>query len=348
MDGLELIQIAKSFDTTQVLQDISFEVKEGEIVAVLGPSGCGKSTLLRIIAGLETPDLGEVKWKGISQNAIPAFKRGFGLMFQDYMLFPHKNVFSNVAFGLEMLNWDKAKIQNRVDELLTFIGLQDYRARDINTLSGGEQQRVALARSLAPSPRLLMLDEPISSLDRTLRERLLHEIKDILVRIRQTALYVTHDQEEALSLADRVVVFNMGKIARIGTPEEIYTQPASRFVAQFLGFQNIFYGEIQENSIKTPFGTFPIPRSNEKTMATFLLRPDKMRLSGMAEVTGKNLSHIQGIVKKRSFRGSFCRIVLDIEGNELTFDFQSNLTLPDAGNTFCLSFNPGEAIQILS
>ena len=174
---------------------------------------------------------------------------------------------------------------------------------DINSLSGGEQQRVALARSLAPNPRLLMLDEPISSLDRTLRERLLYEIKDILVRMHQTALYVTHDQEEALSLADRIVVLNMGEIAQIGTPEEIYSQPKSKFVAQFLGFQNIFSGEIQENLIKTPFGTFPIPRPTAKTMTAFLIRPDKMRLSDSPKVTGKSLCSFRGIVKRTIFPG---------------------------------------------
>jgi ABC-type Fe3+/spermidine/putrescine transport system ATPase subunit len=348
MDGLKLRQISKSFSSTQVLNDISFEVYEGEIVAVLGPSGCGKSTLLRIIAGLETPDQGEVSWKGILQNPIPAYKRGFGLMFQDYMLFPHKNVHTNIAFGLAMIKWDKAKINKRVSEMLTFVGLPDYGPRDINTLSGGEQQRVALARSLAPSPRLLMLDEPISSLDRTLRERLLFEIKDILVQIHQTALYVTHDQEEALSLADRVVVLEKGEIAQIGTPEEIYTHPTSPFVAQFLGFQNIFSGEIYQNTIKTPFGAFPIQRTIDRKKITFLLRPDKMRVSDSQKGKGQNLSSIRGNLKKRSFRGSLCRIVLVVEGNELTFDFQSNQVMTEEGSALCLYFNSDEAIQILS
>jgi ABC-type Fe3+/spermidine/putrescine transport system ATPase subunit len=361
-NGLHINNIHKTFGAIEALKGISFKVAEGEIVAVLGPSGCGKSTLLGIIAGLVLPDQGEVFWNGTSQAGIPTHKRGFGLMFQDYMLFPHKNVHTNVAFGLEMLRWEKPKIEQRTAKVLEFVGLAGYGPREINTLSGGEQQRVALARSLAPSPRLLMLDEPISSLDRTLRERLLFELRGILQRIKQTAIYVTHDQEEAFALANRVVVMDQGQIAQIGTPEEIYTQPASEFVARFLGFKNILKGIIQDSSVRIPIGDFPIlqlppcPTTGGpgERQVTILLRPDKMVISeqqidqGRDKRCASGSSSLNGIVKERSFRGSLCYVILEVNDLSLTFEFQSGSAIPQLGRGLTLYFNPVDAIQILA
>ena len=258
MKGLQVKNILKSFETTQVLHNVSFDVKVGDIVAVLGPSGCGKSTLLSIIAGIEKPDHGEILWNRKSLNNIPPHERNFGLMFQDYMLFPHKNVAGNVAFGLEMLGWGKEKVNERVSEVLNFVGIPNYSSRRISTLSGGEQQRTALARSLAPSPYLLLLDEPISSLDRTLRERLLNDLPEIFKILNQTAVYVTHDQEEAFALADEIVVMNEGHVIQVGTPEDIYTNPKTKFIARFLGFRNIFTATITDNKIQSPIGSIPI------------------------------------------------------------------------------------------
>jgi len=317
----------------------------------LGPSGCGKSTLLSIIAGLENPDQGSVFWNGNSINGIPTHKRGFGLMFQDYMLFPHKNVYANVAFGLEMLKWNKAEIDTRVKEILGFVGLPDYGMRDITTLSGGELQRIALARSLAPNPLLLMLDEPISSLDRSLRERLLNELGEILRGINQTAIYVTHDQEEAFAIADHVVVMNEGQISQIGTPEDIYTTPQSEFVARFLGFRNIFNGVVRDNQITFPFGDFRLDEifSHQKEKLSdqenlkFLLRPDSMHFTK----GGNRINSIEVIIRERSFRGNFCRVVSNFRGVSLIFDFLSASTIPMPGENLALYFNPGEAIQVL-
>jgi ABC-type Fe3+/spermidine/putrescine transport system ATPase subunit len=348
MTSLTINNIHKTYSGTHALRGVSFSVTQGEIVAILGPSGCGKSTLLSIIAGLEIPDHGEILWDGISLNHVPTYKRGFGLMFQDYMLFPHKNVHANVAFGLEMLKWDKTKIDQHVDRVLGFVGLSDFGSRDINTLSGGEQQRIALARSLAPNPRLLMLDEPFSSLDRTLRERLLVELRDILGKMNQTALYVTHDQEEAFSLADRVVVMNQGQVIQIGSPEGIYKNPASEFVAQFLGFKNIFKGIFHGNSIRIPIGEFSLPDSHqlfkpstgEDGSVRVLFRPDAVQISKVG-------SHqISGIIKERSFRGSLSRVVVDINGLELTFEFHTSVHLPKPSEKITLHFNPKDAIQI--
>ncbi|MFC1996874.1 ABC transporter ATP-binding protein [Chloroflexota bacterium] len=353
MNGLTILNIHKYFGNTQALHGVSFSVGMGEIVALLGPSGCGKSTLLSIIAGLDDPDLGKITWNGESLIGLPPHKRGFGLMFQDYLLFPHKNVGANIAFGLEMTHWSPEKIEARIKEVLDFINLLGYEHRDVNTLSGGEQQRVALARSLAPQPRLLMLDEPLGALDRALRERLLDELSGILRLSKQTALYVTHDQEEAFTLADRVVVMNQGSVAQIGTPQEIYRQPASEYVARFLGLGNILIGYYQDGWLKTEVGEFDVRDSGQWRVAndlltngqkelSILLRPDAMRLDG----TGTH--HILGINLKTMFRGNLCRVIVQIDGKTLNFEFPSKASLPENGKSIKLSFYPSEAIQILS
>lgn len=339
MTGLKIANIHKSFGETPALNGVSFDVARGEIVALLGPSGCGKSTLLSIIAGLEPPDSGKISWDGQSLENAATHKRSFGLMFQDYALFPHKNVGANVAFGLEMAKWSQEEINVRVSETLDLVGLAGYAQRDVSTLSGGEQQRVALARSLAPHPRLLMLDEPLGSLDRALRERLLIELGGILRSTQQTAIYVTHDQEEAFTLADRIVVMNQGQIAQIGTPQEIYQHPVSEFVARFLGFSNIMPGEYRDGWLQTEIGNFEIDEINiQKNLKSnhlvLLLRPDAMQLDG------SSVYQIEGIVRERAFRGSLSRVKVEIEGTALTFEFPSATPLPKTGELIELSFNP--------
>ncbi len=352
MKGLQVANVSKSYQTTQALRDVSFDVQVGDIVAVLGPSGCGKSTLLSIIAGLEIPDRGEILWNGKSQNNIPPHERNFGLMFQDYMLFPHKNVSNNVAFGLEMRGWEKEKVNERVSEVLEFVGIPNYGFRRISTLSGGEQQRTALARSLAPSPRLLLLDEPISSLDRTLRERLLRDLSEILKSMNQTALYVTHDQEEAFALADEIVVMNEGQIVQVGTPEEIYIKPKTEFIAQFLGFRNIFTVEINENQIQSPIGFIPIGDIDKIDLNTIdqidgnkyriLIRPDVMS----EYKTRRKIYTMDCNILERSFRGSLCQLSVMVENYQLRFDIQSSSTIPKPGERMKLFYSPEEAIHI--
>src|SRR5574341_785110 len=224
MSLLEIRDVSKTFADTRALHGVSFGVDEGEIICLLGPSGCGKTTLLRIIAGLETPNDGQVLFRGQDLGPVPPHRRDFGLMFQDYALFPHRNVFDNVAFGLRMRKDAlketdlTQKIEEQVREALALVGLQGFERRSVNQLSGGEAQRVALARSLAPHPRLLMLDEPLGSLDRALRERLMNELRDILKGGGVTTLYVTHDQAEAFAIADRAVLMNAGRVEHVGSP----------------------------------------------------------------------------------------------------------------------------------
>ena len=350
MSGLRVENISKWYEGERVLRAVSFELEEGEILALLGPSGCGKSTLLNIIAGLEEQDEGEIYWKGTNQKGIPTHQRGFGLMFQDLMLFPHKDVFANVAFGLEMRGWGAEQIEARVMELLGFVGLEGYEKRDVTTLSGGEQQRVALARSLAPRPRLLMLDEPIGSLDRTLRERLLLSLRNILKELNQTVLYVTHDQEEAFALADRVVVMAPGEVAQVGTPEAIYSKPASVFVARFLGLDNVLAGIRNQDRIETAVGAFgvegaPFEAIPEGAKVDLLLRPDRMRLSKAAGDDG--LEAMEGVIEEQTFQGSLHQVRLRVQGVALRFDFQSGVKLPGTGERLRLYFDSGEAVQVL-
>ena len=246
--ALEVRRVAVQLGGAAVLDDVSLAARAGEIVALLGPSGCGKTTLLRVIAGLQ-PHAGDVLWQGRSLTALPAHRRGFGLVFQDQALFPHLDVERNVAFGLRMQprtrHGGAAERGRRVAELLELVGLSGFGRRPVDSLSGGEAQRVALARALAPHPRLLMLDEPLSGLDRPLREQLLADLPRILRRLRQTALFVTHDLEEALAVSDRVAVMRAGRIVQVGTPRALYERPASVFVARFLGRANILPGTVR-------------------------------------------------------------------------------------------------------
>ena len=344
---LQVSHIHKSFDGVPLLRDVSFDVAPSEIVCLLGPSGCGKTTLLNIIAGLEQPESGQVLVEGQDIAGTPVHRRGFGLMFQDLALFPHKNVCDNVAFALRMANLAPQAIDLRVREVLELVGLAGFEQRDVNQLSGGEQQRVALARSLAPRPRLLMLDEPLSSLDRALRERLMNELRDILTRVGQTAIYVTHDQQEAFALADRVVILNTGRMAQIGTPQEVYRQPADAFVARFLGLTNLIRGRKSDAQkaegrqlIETALGTLTLAEGTcHAGEVVVLIRPDAAMLTGTDNL-------VEGTLAERSFRGGHTRIVVHADETNLEFEMDSNVTLPPVGSAIQLSLRP-EAITCL-
>jgi thiamine transport system ATP-binding protein len=232
---LRVEDVSVSFDGKAALDRVTLEVAEGEVVTVLGPSGSGKSTLLRVVAGLQRPDSGRVLLDGKDLSSVPAHRRGIGLVFQDHALFHHRDVWGNVAFGLRMRGDSRERIEQRVRECLELVGLDGLERRSVATLSGGEQQRVALTRALAPEPRVLLLDEPLGSLDRRLRDRLLEDLIGIFDRLRVTALHVTHDRAEAFALGDRVVVMRDGRIVQVGSPDELWARPADEDTARFLG-----------------------------------------------------------------------------------------------------------------
>jgi iron(III) transport system ATP-binding protein len=239
---LRVERVWKTFGAFVALRDITFDVGQGEFVCLLGPSGCGKTTLLRIIMGLEAQTRGRILKEGRDISGRPPAERDFGIVFQSYALFPNLTVFDNIAYGLHSRRMSRAQIRARVEELLVLVGLAGERAKYPAQLSGGQQQRVALARALAPSPSLLLLDEPLSALDARLRVRLRHEVRNLQRRLGVTTILVTHDQEEALTMADRIVVMNQGAIEQIGTPMEVYQHPATGFVADFVGEMNFLRG----------------------------------------------------------------------------------------------------------
>ena len=235
--ALSCTKVSVNYGSFRALDEVSFDVKPGQITALLGPSGCGKSTLLRAIAGLERPSDGDITWEGESVLDTPTYQRGFGLMFQDGQLFPHRNVEGNIAYGLRHLPRDQR--ERRVAEVLAIVGLEGFASRSIESLSGGQAQRVALARALAPRPRLLLLDEPLSALDRTMRESLSVELREIITGEGITSIYVTHDQDEAFAVADQIGVMIQGSLRRIDTPEAVWAKPGDAEVARFLGFASI-------------------------------------------------------------------------------------------------------------
>ena len=237
--------LSKSFGGVAAVRGATLSAERGELVCLLGPSGCGKSTLLRLIAGLERPDEGSVVFDGEAMDGVPPQRRGFGLMFQELALFPHMDVFGNVAFGLRMRGEPGGAVERRVSGLLELVGMGEYARRRVHELSGGERQRVALARALAPAPRLLMLDEPLGALDRALRDTLQAQVRSVLKEVGVTSVYVTHDRDEAFAMGDRLAFMNEGAIVRSGTPQQVFDDPGDEFVARSLGFKNILAGTVR-------------------------------------------------------------------------------------------------------
>jgi spermidine/putrescine transport system ATP-binding protein len=290
---LELDDIWKSYEGAPLLRGISFNVAIGETVCLLGASGSGKSTLLRIIAGLESPEQGRICWDGQDLVSVPPHRRGFGLVFQDYALFPHLNVVDNVAFGLKMLDLPRAEINARVTNVLEKVNLAEFRYRSVTDLSGGEQQRVALARALAPSPHLLMFDEPLGALDRNLRQQLMEELRRILRSAHVPCIYVTHDQEEAFTLADRVLLLNQGVIVRAGTPQEVWDAPGSAWAAHFLDAGNVIQGSVGFSNgalqVETSVGVFELVCRHPHKPADkvdILVRPQGVHISASGNLRG--------------------------------------------------------------
>ncbi len=291
---LEVRNLYKTYEGKPLLTDISFTVAEGETICLLGASGSGKSTLLRMIAGLESPDSGIVAFDGLDLSSTPPHLRDFGLVFQDYALFPHLNVSDNVAFGLKMRRIEQYEIADRVASMLESVNLRGFENRNVTDLSGGEQQRVALARALAIRPRLLMFDEPLGALDRALREGLLQELRGILHRTKIPAMYVTHDQAEAFAIADRILILHDGEIVRDDTPKAVTADPKSAFVARFLGLGDVIEaGYLGRNKFQTTYGVFTVKCGHKHAKGErvhLLARPLEVRRE--ANVVGGLVSDI--------------------------------------------------------
>jgi ABC-type Fe3+/spermidine/putrescine transport system ATPase subunit len=342
---LSLINIEKSYDGQPLLKGVSFTIEENETVCLLGPSGSGKSTLLRIIAGLEAPESGDVLWENVSLAGIPTHKRRFGLMFQDYALFPHRNVAENIAFGLKMQNLPIEEINARVKNALQTIGMTDFAKRKVTELSGGEQQRVALARALAPNPRMLMLDEPLGALDRALREALIQELRRTLHESQIPAIYVTHDQEEAFAIADRLLLLHQGTIIQSGPPHEFFHHPRNEWVARFFGLGNLIDGIVIDQTpllVETPLGIIHASCDDRNPVVgqhtTLLFRPSQARQN--LTVTE---NRVAGKVLDQVFQGEKFQVSLFI--NEQLPEF--NIILPEPaqiGDIIDVNYVPADVL----
>ncbi|GAA3891001.1 ABC transporter ATP-binding protein [Streptomyces lacrimifluminis] len=327
------------FGARPVLDGVGLDVAEHEIVCVLGPSGSGKSTLLRAVAGLQPLDAGRVLLDGRDLAGVPAHKREVGLMFQDHQLFPQRDVGGNVAFGLRMHHVPRDQQDVRVRELLDMVGLPGAAGRAVAALSGGEQQRVALARALAPRPRLLMLDEPLGQLDRSLRERLVVELRELFGRLGTTVLAVTHDQGEAFALADRVIVMRDGRIAQSGTPLDVWQRPVDEFVARFLGFDNVVGATVSGQVADTSWGKVPVPEGTGHGERTLLVRPAGVRLVPAAD-------GLRCTVAARTFRGTHVAVQLQPEDAPRLEAACALRDAPEPGDEVGVAFDASEIVVL--
>jgi iron(III) transport system ATP-binding protein len=325
---LKVTNLTKQFGAFTALADISLEVNEGEFVCFLGPSGCGKTTLLRAIAGLDIQTSGTIEQGGVDISSLPPAERDFGIVFQSYALFPNLTVAKNVAYGLESRKRPKAEVEARVRELLDLVGLADQGSKYPAQLSGGQQQRIALARAIATRPGLLLLDEPLSALDAKVRARLRHEVKDLQRKLDLTTIMVTHDQEEALTMADRIVVMNHGVIEQVGSPLEIYREPATAFVADFIGTMNFLPGQVLQAG-RVGLGdleiTCAVDGIAEGAPVTLAVRPEDVVLQG---VSRDDENAFEAEIVEAEFLGSFIRADLTVpglSGRRLRADFSINL-----------------------
>ena len=308
---IDLKNVSVSFDGEQILKNINLYIRDGEFITFLGPSGCGKTTTLRIIAGFLEPDGGDVIFDGKRINGVPPHKREVNTIFQRYALFPHLNVAENIAFGLKLKKMPKDKIDKKVEEMLSLVNLKGFGSRNINSLSGGQQQRVAIARALAVDPKVLLLDEPLGALDLKLRKDMQNELKKIQQSLDITFIYVTHDQEEALSMSDTIVVMDSGKIQQIGSPTDIYNEPKNAFVADFIGESNIVDGIMKEDKIVEFSGhVFDCLDGGfaKNEAVDVVVRPEDVDVVPVSEgmLTGK--------VTSVTFKGVHYEIIVDIGG----------------------------------
>ena len=310
-NAIDLINISKSFGDVNVIEDLSLYIKQNEFLTLLGPSGCGKTTTLRIIGGFEKPSDGKVIFEGVDITNVPPFKRQINTVFQKYALFPHLNIYDNIAFGLKIKKMNKSTIDEKVKEMLRLVNLEGFENRSVESLSGGQQQRVAIARALVNEPKVLLLDEPLGALDLKLRKEMQIELKNMQKRVGITFIYVTHDQEEALTMSDTIVVMDKGKIQQIGTPIDIYNEPKNAFVAKFIGESNILPGVMHED--------FLVEFSNEKFTCVdkgfnnnesveVVIRPEDI------DIVKAEHGVLKGEVLFVTFKGVHYEMIVDVNG----------------------------------
>lgn len=342
MSVLTLSDISKRFGNTIALNDISLQVDSGEFICLLGESGCGKTTLLRIIAGLSTSDQGSIQLGDRDLSDVPCHKRNIGMVFQSLALFQHLNVGRNVAYGLRMQGATSEVMGARVNELLNIVGLKGYTSRSVSSLSGGQRQRVAIARALALKPKLFLMDEPFSALDAVLRDHLQQEVKNLQQTLGITTIFVTHDQREAMALADRIVILNAGNVEQIGTPEAIYQQPCSRFVAEFIGSNNVLDVDIDSKAIRYQqfdLGETQTVTQNLAGTQTLAIRPESILLTP-ASNTSTTPHSLPGRVVKQRLVGALIEREIDVNGHLFKqTDFQNSRSNISTGDEVNLSWD---------
>jgi putative spermidine/putrescine transport system ATP-binding protein len=327
---VELIDVRKVYKDVEAVKKLDLRIEEGEFFSLLGPSGCGKTTTLRMIAGFVQPTAGAILIGGQDFTSLPPERRSIGIVFQNYAIFPHMDVFNNIAYGLKVRKRPAAEIAERVTRVLATVGLSGYEKRYQRELSGGEQQRVALARVLVIEPRILLLDEPLSALDKKLREEMKYWIKGLQQRLGITTVYVTHDQNEALTMSDRIAVMNRGAVEQVGTPQEIYEQPISRFVTDFIGESNILEGEVTgvgDRVIELAFqrNHLRAPRNRDVQVGQrvhFVVRPENVRLTPSSNGAEENI--LAGKLLSQSYQGSLIRCEVDVGGQSMVAEVQNS------------------------
>ncbi|MGZ9583568.1 sulfate/molybdate ABC transporter ATP-binding protein [Paenibacillus marinisediminis] len=324
---IEVQKLNKWFGPYQAVKDVSFNIEAGKLIGLLGPSGGGKTSLLRMLAGLEQPDSGEIRFKGRVMNTVPPQERGIGFVFQHYALFKHMTVFDNIAFGLKVKKWSKARIKARVKELLELTGLKDIEKRYPHQLSGGQRQRVAFARALAPEPQLLLLDEPFAAIDAKIRQELRSWLRQLIEQVGITSIFVTHDQDEAIEVADEIMIIQQGYMEQKGTPWDIYKHPETPFVASFIGESTI----VSDIHLLKGFENAAVWTSSKA-----LIRPEYIEIGKPGELRLPSASE-QGVVKALHFRGS--EWLVEVEVGDLRLKTYRSLESP--------SLTPGEQVQVL-
>ena len=354
MAYVELRGLTKRYGQTLAVDDISLLIQKGEFFSLLGPSGCGKSTTLRMIAGFVNPDAGDIEIGGELVTRLPPENRGLGIVFQNYAIFPHMHVYDNIAFGLRMRKVSKKEIGERVHAALKQVGLDGYEARYQRQLSGGEQQRVALARVLITQPSILLLDEPLSALDKKLREEMKYWIKDLQHRLAITTIYVTHDQSEALTMSDRIAVMNQGKVVQVGTPNDIYERPVNRFVTEFIGDSSILVARVADLNgadCTLAIGDFTFRAPMREGIAvgaevSLALRPEQILLGDEADTPGAN--KLQARVIDSTYQGAAVRYRLDLAGQTVVAERpnRADVGVLPADTEVAISWKP-EATKIL-